>query len=165
MREAALKSVIFVGVPRVSLKRKKGVETTKACTCRELIELPCNLDNSVLGGLKRRAGRRRVCCVAEAFDPVRRRPVPQQHEVLAFLACREPNAENIEATIQSGMALWNSIYEPHAAKLHGKLAALHPDFISTYSFPFHPVVLSLPPTDDNPSHRLVYMTCLEFDEY
>ena len=61
------------------------------------------------------------------------------------------------------MALWKSIYEPHAVKLYDKLGALHPDFISAYPYP---VVLSFPlPVDDNLLHRLIYMTCLAFDEY
>lgn len=39
--------------------------------------------------------------------------------------------------------------------------------ISSVRIHFHlyPVVLSFPPVDDNLLHRLVYMTCLEFDEY
>ncbi|KAI6034311.1 hypothetical protein BKA83DRAFT_4188129, partial [Pisolithus microcarpus] len=66
MREAALKSVIFVGVPRVS------------------------------------------GCLGQ----VDAKPL------------------NIEATIERGMALWKSIYEPHAVKLYNKLGDFHPDFIA-----------------------------------
>lgn len=75
----------------------------------------------------------------------KRSVITQLHEVLAFLARREASVENIEATIQRGMTLWNSIYEPHAAKLYNKLGALHPDFISTYSFPSSPWSYLSPP--------------------
>lgn len=160
MREAALKSVIFVGIPRVSLcEKEKGAGADN---------MNYNLDDPVFDGLKGRARRRRIRCVTKKRDQVRRDlGIAQQHEVLAFLARREASAENIEATVQRGMDLWKSIYEPHAVKLYDKLGALHPDFISTYSFPSLPRGLIYPPlpVDDNLSHRLVYMTCLEFDEY
>jgi hypothetical protein len=45
---------------------------------------------------------------------------------------RTANPENIEAIIARGNALWNSIYEPHAVKLHDKLASYHPDFICRF---------------------------------
>lgn len=51
---------------------------------------------------------------------------------MAFL--RTANPENIDAINARGMALWNSIYEPHAVKLHDKLASYHPDLICTSPF-------------------------------
>jgi hypothetical protein len=58
---------------------------------------------------------------------------------------RTANPENIDAIIARGTALWNSIYEPHAVKLHDKLASYHPDLICTFpsSLPFPP--FPLPP--------------------
>ena len=51
------------------------------------------------------------------------------------------------------MALWNSIYEPHAVKLHDKLASYHPDLICA-----SPLLSSLPPpphsTDAESAQRL-----------
>ena len=67
MREAALKSVIFVGVPRVSLCERK--ETGKGAGADKM---NCNLDDPVLDGLKGRARRRRIHCVTEKRDQVRR---------------------------------------------------------------------------------------------
>jgi len=84
MRESALKSVIFVGVPRTILS---------------LTGLKEALEEDVYAALRK---------------DTRRVGTPQ----------------NIEAIIGRGMALWNSIYEPHAVKLYNKLGALHPDFIS-----------------------------------
>ncbi|KAK2466344.1 hypothetical protein APHAL10511_001986 [Amanita phalloides] len=39
-------------------------------------------------------------------------------------------AENVQSTLLRGRTLWNSIYAPHADKLHDKLESYHPDFIS-----------------------------------
>src|SRR5882757_8591125 len=48
------------------------------------------------------------------------------------ISLRDATPQNIEATVARGMALWNSIYQPHAVKLYNKLGDLHPDFISTW---------------------------------
>ena len=59
-------------------------------------------------------------------------PANEQGETqlpVAFL--RTANPENIDAINARGVALWNSIYEPHAIKLHDKLASYHPDLICT----------------------------------
>jgi hypothetical protein len=45
---------------------------------------------------------------------------------------RTANAEDIDAVLARGTALWNSIYEPHAVKLHDKLASYHPDLICRF---------------------------------
>ncbi|KAK1236665.1 hypothetical protein PQX77_000021 [Marasmius sp. AFHP31] len=84
IREAALKSTIFVGVPRVILS---------------LTALSEALDDDVKNELRKDS---------------RRTPTP----------------ENIESTLARGQALWESIYAPHAQKLHDKLGSYHPDFIS-----------------------------------
>ncbi|KAF9452041.1 hypothetical protein P691DRAFT_805852 [Macrolepiota fuliginosa MF-IS2] len=84
MRESALKSVIFVGVPRVILSLAALHET---------------LDGEVKQALR-----------------------TQSH--------RTATSENIESTVKRGRALWDSIYAPHAIKLHDKLGSYHPDFIS-----------------------------------
>ena len=50
------------------------------------------------------------------------------------MSSRTGTSENIEATVARGKALWRSIYEPHAEKLHDKLGSYHPDFIGRYKF-------------------------------
>lgn len=84
MREAALKSTIFVGVPR---------------TIGALAGLTDALEKDVKAGLRTNS---------------RRNATP----------------ENIDAIVANGMALWHSIYEPHAVKLYEKLGSYHPDLIS-----------------------------------
>jgi len=84
MRESALKSTIFVGVPRTILA---------------LTGLAEALEDDVKGGLR-----------------------TESHRI--------SNPDNINATVARGMALWKSIYEPHAVKLYNKLGSYHPDFIS-----------------------------------
>ena len=39
----------------------------------------------------------------------------------------------MDAIVARGRILWNSIYEPHAAKLHDKLSSYHPDFMGEYA--------------------------------
>ncbi|KAF8559003.1 hypothetical protein OG21DRAFT_1503459 [Imleria badia] len=101
MREAALKSVIFVGVPRTILS---------------LTGLKDGLEDDVYAALRK-------------------------------TAIREANPENIKATVQRGMDLWKSIYEPHAVKLYDKLGALHPDFI-TFIVQAYGTILSPLPRGD-----------------
>jgi len=84
MRESAMKSTIFVGVPRVILS---------------LTALHEALEDDVKRTLRKNSRR-----------------------------TAEPGS--IESTIRRGQALWNSIYAPHADKLHDKLASYHPDFIA-----------------------------------
>ncbi|TFK76088.1 hypothetical protein BDN72DRAFT_831535 [Pluteus cervinus] len=84
MRESALKSTIFVGVPRVILS---------------------------LGALHQSLG-----------DDVR--------DALRRQSRRTASSENIEPIILRGRGLWDSIYAPHADKLHDKLGSYHPDFIA-----------------------------------
>jgi len=84
IREAVLKSVIFVGVPRVILS---------------------------------------FAAFNEALDADVRTALRSQSR-------RDATPENIDSTIQRGRALWQSIYTPHAEKLHDKLGSYHPDFIS-----------------------------------
>jgi len=84
MRESALKSVIFIGVPRVILS---------LAALREALE-----------------------------DDVR--------HALRSHSRRTANSDNITSFVTQGMALWKSIYQPHANKLHDKLGSYHPDFIS-----------------------------------
>ncbi|KAG1715931.1 hypothetical protein ID866_1220 [Astraeus odoratus] len=59
-------------------------------------------------------------------------------------AIRDAKPHNIEATIERGTALWNSIYEPHAIKLYNKLKALHPDFITFIIQAYGTVLSPLP---------------------
>ena len=71
----------------------------------------------------------------------------EEHNSVAFL--RTANPENIDAVNARGMALWNSIYEPHAVKLHDKLASYHPDLICTSPFFLFPSM-----TDAESAQRL-----------
>ncbi|XP_006460168.1 hypothetical protein AGABI2DRAFT_135421 [Agaricus bisporus var. bisporus H97] len=84
MRESALKSVIFVGVPRVILS---------------------------------------LAALHEALDD-------EVKQSLRTESRRTATSENIESTVKRGRSLWDSIYAPHADKLHDKLGSYHPDFIS-----------------------------------
>jgi len=84
MRESALKSVIFVGVPRVILS---------------------------------------LAALHEALDD-------EVKHALRTNSRRTASSDNITSTLTQGMALWKSIYQPHADKLHDKLGSYHPDFIS-----------------------------------
>jgi len=98
MREAALKSTIFVGVPR---------------TIGALAGLTGALEKDVKAGLRTDSR-------------------------------RNATSENIDTIISNGMALWNSIYEPHAVKLHEKLASYHPDFVSFIIQSYGSVLSPLP---------------------
>jgi hypothetical protein len=49
---------------------------------------------------------------------------------------RTATSENIESTLVRGRALWDSIYTPHADKLHDKLGSYHPDFICEFLLVF-----------------------------
>lgn len=98
IRESALKSVIFVGVPRVILS---------------LAALHEVLDGEVKHDLRTRSR-------------------------------RAATSENIESTVKRGRALWDSIYAPHADKLHDKLGSYHPDFISFIIQSYGTILAPLP---------------------
>ncbi|KAJ3564691.1 hypothetical protein NP233_g8134 [Leucocoprinus birnbaumii] len=109
MRESALKSVIFVGVPRVILS---------------LTALHDVLDGEVKQALRTQS---------------RRFVAPIGH-----ILPRAATSENIESTVKRGRALWDSIYAPHADKLHDKLGSYHPDFISFIIQSYGAVLAPLP---------------------
>jgi len=46
---------------------------------------------------------------------------------------RKATLDNVQPIVTRGRALWDSIYAPHADKLHDKLGALHPDFICKWT--------------------------------
>ena len=50
-----------------------------------------------------------------------------------FKSGSEATPANVEAIVQRGLALWKSVYEPHADKLYDKLGSYHPDFICASS--------------------------------
>jgi len=99
IREAALKSTIFVGVPRVILS---------------LAAMHDVMDEDVKVSLRKKSTQRIA------------------------------TAENIEATVARGRALWDSIYAPHASKLHDKLGSYHPDFITFIIQAYGTVLAPLP---------------------
>ncbi|KAH9077423.1 hypothetical protein EDB83DRAFT_2349938 [Lactarius deliciosus] len=115
IREAALKSTIFVGVPR---------------TIGALAGLTDALEKDVKAGL--RTDSRRCVCVGTTFRNA------------AVSSSRNATPENIDAILADGMALWNSIYEPHAVKLYEKLASYHPDFASFIIQSYGSVLSPLP---------------------
>ena len=53
--------------------------------------------------------------------------------VVPYFPSRTATPENIEEITARGKALWASIYQPHAQKLHDKLGSYHPDFIGQYA--------------------------------
>ena len=85
-------------------------------------------------GTHRRARRRSKGRLTELLTEVRRfvLPVKVLHTKPGGGAPRTASPENIDAIIARGTALWNSIYEPHAVKLHNKLASYHPDLICMF---------------------------------
>jgi len=98
MRESALKSVIFVGVPRTIL----------------------SLD-----------------ALTQVFED-------DVKMILRKTSQRLGTPDNIESITMRGRALWNSVYEPHADKLHDKLGFLHPDFISFIIQSYGSILAPLP---------------------
>ncbi|KAF5370117.1 hypothetical protein D9758_001228 [Tetrapyrgos nigripes] len=98
IRESALKSTIFVGVPRVILS---------FAALNEVLE-----------------------------DDVR--------DALRKTSRRTATPDNIESTLVRGRALWDSIYTPHADKLHDKLGSYHPDFIAFIIQSYGAVLSPLP---------------------
>ncbi|KAH6915254.1 hypothetical protein BKA70DRAFT_1258468 [Coprinopsis sp. MPI-PUGE-AT-0042] len=100
MRESALKSVIFVGVPRV---------------IQSLAALHEVLDEEVKSALRVESKR--------TLTP-----------------------ENVNAVIKRGRGLWDSVYTPHADKLHKKLGNYHPDFIAFIIQAYGGVLAPLPGT-------------------
>ncbi|OBZ76428.1 Dol-P-Man:Man(5)GlcNAc(2)-PP-Dol alpha-1,3-mannosyltransferase [Grifola frondosa] len=91
IRESALKSCIFVGVPRTILS---------------LAGLHEALETDVTKGLRKESK-------------------------------RTATPENVDEITARGRALWASIYEPHAEKLHNKLGSYHPDFIAACARAIH----------------------------
>jgi len=118
MRESALKSAVFIGVPRVILSLAGLMEV---------------LEDDVKKDLR-----------SESL--------------------RNANPENIELIKSRGRALWDSIYEPHAEKLHTKLGSYHPDFISfiiqSYGSVLAPLSGDLPGNLSRALTSVVGLTCL-----
>ena len=71
------------------------------------------------------------CSLLNSFTPANKQ-AGDPPRVLSQPTPRTANPENIKAIIARGNALWNSIYEPHAVKLHDKLASYHPDLICRF---------------------------------
>ncbi|KAI0939467.1 hypothetical protein AcV5_000879 [Taiwanofungus camphoratus] len=101
MREAAMKSCIFVGVPRTILSFAGMFEA---------------FEDDVKSGLRK-------------------------------YSKRTVTPENVEAIKARGQALWDSIYEPQAVKLHNKLGGYHPDFIAFIIQTYGAVLSPLPGGD------------------
>jgi len=53
--------------------------------------------------------------------------------------------EGVDASVARGRILWDSIYEPHAVKLHDKLSSYHPDFMGEYTHTHFAGFLSVSP--------------------
>ncbi|TDL29289.1 hypothetical protein BD410DRAFT_779652 [Rickenella mellea] len=107
MRESALKSSIFVGVPRTILS---------------LAAMHDAFEDDVKSGLRHDSHRMATPATIETFA-------------------------------KRGRALWDSIYEPHAQKLHDKLGSYHPDFIS-FIIQAYGLVLAPFPAEDREQGNL-----------
>ena len=146
MRESALKSAIFVGVPRVSeylhLRTAfiwRGGLNRILQVILSLTALHEALDDEVKNALRTHS-RRCELRISSSADLSHVPAIWLDISMLSFISLthisRTATSENIESTVKRGKALWNSIYTPHADKLHDKLGSYHPDFICTYTFPF-----------------------------
>jgi hypothetical protein len=92
------------------------------------------LEDDVKAGLRTTSRR---CTVRFHLHPPN--PLTSKWAGGLVICLRTANPENIDAIIARGIALWNSIYEPHAVKLHDKLASYHPDLICTFPPSFFPL--------------------------
>ena len=81
---------------------------------------------------------------------------------------RNLDAANIAPTLSRGQALWDDIYEPHSAKLLGKLSDSHPD-LPVHILSSHYSALLSDPFDSSPAGgykvgrvltSLIAMSCL-----
>jgi hypothetical protein len=145
MRSAALKSTIFVGVPRVCRIAYPLFSVVLSISFLLFSRIGHRSSRRTHG----RARRRREGWPADRLTQVRRpfhllkSSSPRQQASGWYppsCPClsspsRTANPENIEAIIARGTALWNSIYEPHAVKLHDKLASYHPDLVCMSPLP------------------------------
>ena len=147
MREAALKSTIFVGVPRVC-----GVHLSFSSlpqqfffffhvqTIGALAGLTGALEKDVKAGLRTDSRRCGVCSPTSLKFGVLLKGARvcggATSRNAAVSSSRDATPENINAITANGMALWNSIYEPHAVKLYEKLGSYYPDFMCTSLSPF-----------------------------
>lgn len=136
MRESALKSVIFVGVPRVRYYISY-TSNLASCTFQVILSLAAlheALDSEVKQSLRTQSRR-----FASPIGHILPRCISTRGFCSltseTFLLIRAATPENIESTMKRGRALWDSIYAPHADKLHDKLGSYHPDFICEYTFP------------------------------
>ncbi|CCM01697.1 uncharacterized protein FIBRA_03761 [Fibroporia radiculosa] len=137
MRESALKSCIFVGVPRVS-----SVVLVRDTLHIHLLHILHSASPSFPQTILSFAG------MFEAFEDdvqngLRKEPT---HKRMAM-------PENVEAIKARGQALWDSIYQPHAVKLYNKLGGYHPDFI-VFIIQAYGAVLSPMPGGDSEQGNL-----------
>jgi hypothetical protein len=165
MREAALKSTIFVGVPRVCAVHLSFSSLSQTTF------FSSRADDWRSRWSDRRARKGCQGWLADRFAQVCS-PTTPIFDVLsdkrtrawvasrnaAVSSSRNATPENIDAVISNGMALWNSIYEPHAVKLYEKLGSYHPDFTCTSPSPLFRSLLLLcsspsPATDAESAQR------------
>lgn len=163
MRESALKSTIFVGVPRVRFRalfipnhHEANGGFSTSCFSQVILSLTAlhnALDDEVKIALRPHS-KRRVYLLAILSLAT--------HLYLTFVALafikswaasfltfmckcipdkfiyRNATSDNVEEIVTRGRALWDSIYAPHADKLHDKLGVFHPDFICKWTrFPLN----------------------------
>lgn len=62
----------------------------------------------------------------------------------------------MDAIVARGRILWDSIYEPHAVKLHNKLSSYHPDFMGEY-MRTHIIAFFI-----HPFHSIFYLSFVRF---
>lgn len=117
MRESALKSSIFVGVPRVR-DHRRNCRASPSYFVQTILSLGGMMEafeDDVKDRLRKESKRHvyRYSFVS---------PSPDSN-------CRSANRDNVEEIVARGRGLWQSIYTPQDVKLYNKLGGLHPDFI------------------------------------
>lgn len=156
MRESALKSTIFVGVPRVRFRalsipnhHEANGGFSTSCFSQVILSLTAlhdALDDEVKSALRTHS-KRRVFLLMSILRAVTHLYVALAFDkswtasfltfmckcILGKLIYRKATSDNVGPIVTRGRALWDSIYAPHADKLHDKLGALHPDFICKWA--------------------------------
>ena len=156
MRESAFKSTIFVGVPRVSPDQAE-----EACAILSLAfgAHACSFDFSGLFLRLSSVWQSSQTHWMMTLRSVSQKPSPGSCFIVHFAACRagmrddDPpditRTEDVDTIVARGRILWDSIYEPHAVKLHDKLSSYHPDFMGKYMCT-HIATFFVPPTFPSP---------------
>ena len=125
MRESLLKSALFIGVPRVRLSYLAPFSITYfiqvILSMSGLMEV---FEDDVKINLRSESLR-----YSDSPPEILNQNNIDLSRTEWALLIRTATPENIESIKARGRRLWDSVYEPHADKLHSKLHSYHPDFI------------------------------------